>query len=80
MDQEKDLAALFHDQDQEEEGQVQGFDSRELYEPDDYMDDFVIDDDEDEASRRERARKRRERLEFMGNKGADYGVSDEYFF
>jgi hypothetical protein len=75
-DVEKDLDALFEDQ--EEEGQIQqGFDSRELYEPDDYMDDFIIDDDEDEATRRERARKRRERLEFIGNKGADYGVSDE---
>jgi hypothetical protein len=75
-DVEKDLDALFEDQ--EEEGQIQqGFDSRELYEPDDYMDDFIIDDDEDEATRRERVRKRRERLEFIGNKGADYGVSDE---
>ncbi len=73
---EKDLDALFEDQ--EEEGQIQqGFDSRELYEPDDYLDDFIIDDDEDEATRRERARKRKERLEFIGNKGADYGVSDE---
>lgn len=73
----KDLNQLFEEDDQPQDNEV--FDSRELYAQDD-LDDFIIDDDEGEnlAGRKERLRQRRERMENAGNRGADYGVSDEY--
>ena len=76
----RDLSQLFDEEEEEgEDGPGQSRRSqRDFYEEDD-LDDFIIDDDmgEDPAQRRERIRQRKERMEADGNRGADYGVSDE---
>jgi hypothetical protein len=73
----RDLSQLFDEEEEEgEDGQPRR--SQRDYEEDD-LDDFIIDDEmgEDPAQRRERIRQRKERMEAAGNRGADYGVSDE---